>query len=1018
MISTLSRQYPGLTLKEFDRVRKMADSLGRHRKDRGGAARALYLALVDSYYTTPSVAERTKSSAAWFHIFTNAAEEEFKVSAHLQAYRLAAMAWEWRGNLPSRAQSAKAIAHTASLSAHIAAHMRDDEAVERIAAALERLDEASEVISQHKSAGDFLAVEHLQIGLARNNLLLRLSHWKLMPYLDALRERRDALLDGFERYRELTPTMPALSVEVPTLPALPGAAVVAKVLDHLADASGSLGDWELSRHALNRLQRVETDDLKKWEQAITVAHRHPDLVERQRQMEHVLRISHRFSGGTANARSRMFRRSAAAARRLGQSLHSEKLRTSGAFWASMSREWYAKSAELQQRPKTVSANPASADGRHDTLIEMDLGAETSSSQYSLPLASDDALSSAATAATDPVSVLVNTFARGIPGALIVALLNTGRSISSQHTRRDVPGICAAVEAIDGWAVPRRPFLDKPTPSGPDDVAGAQLWMLLSAAELAGVFTPQLLPEIHLAVARSPRTDPRVKLMHARISAEHARDQRRPNMILRALFDAVGHAFRLQETSMVAEQVEALITAIEDTALLTTGGSDLIDTASWTGHRSQRLIASLIEAGFVSEAARLFDATAGWVQFAVALRPEYAMELQFMESSFYFRRAEDQAELFTRIRDRILTPPPASVEDNLVPRPRVVRPRQDEALIRLIPGISESWALITRVGDAGERHQAVALQKGSAEILDLSEDIWFELRPSRIDETAGALEELHKAVVEPILPIVADARVLLFVPQGVMSSLPVHAARGPEGYLIERKAVAYFPEEPHIGSQEVVGEGAPWLVCGWDVSAHAERESREVTRALRRQQLSVEWPENAEAGRERLLSGRKLGGLHVSGHGRSLAWPQSFNSQLALSRSIAVTAADWIIHGPQAEFVFLNVCGLGRIHPRSGDLNGFPLAVRLRGAASLIAATGYIPPEQAHAFSRLFYRNANRADSLAAYCETILASIAGGLPPHIWAPYAHFGRGHRFPTLGGHPRHRRETDSNPDVPTSS
>ena len=72
---------------------------------------------------------------------------------------------------------------------------------------------------------------------------------------------------------------------------------------------------------------------------------------------------------------------------------------------------------------------------------------------------------------------------------------------------DLRGICETVAAIDGWAVPRGPFLDKPTPSGPHDVRAAQLWMLLSAAELAAVFTPQLLPEIHLAIARSPLTDP-------------------------------------------------------------------------------------------------------------------------------------------------------------------------------------------------------------------------------------------------------------------------------------------------------------------------------------------------------------------------------------------------------------------------------------------------------------------------------------------------------------------------------
>jgi hypothetical protein len=153
---------------------------------------------------------------------------------------------------------------------------------------------------------------------------------------------------------------------------------------------------------------------------------------------------------------------------------------------------------------------------------------------------------------------------------------------------------------------------------------------------------------------------------------------------------------------------------------------------------------------------------------------------------------------------------------------------------------------------------------------------------------------------------------------------------------------------------------------------------------------------------------------VAGHGHSLAWPQSFDSILALSRRTQVTASHWITQGPRADFVFLNVCGLGRSHPRSGDLNGFPLAIRIRGATALIAATGYIPPDQAHAFAELFYGHAHGEDSLTMYREAMLASIGSGMPPQGWAPYAHFGRGHRFPALGELPRR----GSNPEAHISS
>jgi hypothetical protein len=287
---------------------------------------------------------------------------------------------------------------------------------------------------------------------------------------------------------------------------------------------------------------------------------------------------------------------------------------------------------------------------------------------------------------------------------------------------------------------------------------------------------------------------------------------------------------------------------------------------------------------------------------------------------------------------------------------------------------------------------------------LADKVWSQLRPTRIGKEVTSLEQLHKAIIEPIVPVIADVKTLLFVPQGAMSSLPIHAARGPDGYLIESRVVAYFPSDsPNISP---VGERLPeeptssWLVCGWDVSAQADRESREITRTLRQKQFDVEWPDNAKIGRERMLDGtHRVQGLHVSGHGSSLAWPKSFYSKLALSPRIQISAADWISQGPQADFVFLNVCGVGRVHPRSGDLNGFPLAVRIRGAKALIAATGYIPPSQAHAFAQLFYQQAHDTDSLSAYRHTVIASIANGMTPHGWAPYAHFGRGHLFAKSG-------------------
>jgi hypothetical protein len=81
----------------------------------------------------------------------------------------------------------------------------------------------------------------------------------------------------------------------------------------------------------------------------------------------------------------------------------------------------------------------------------------------------------------------------------------------------------------------------------------------------------LLPEIYNKLSESPHINVEARLLYASLRAKHAKEQGRPNMLSSALFDAVRYGLQLQKPGLVQEQVNALIAALGDTALWTTGG---------------------------------------------------------------------------------------------------------------------------------------------------------------------------------------------------------------------------------------------------------------------------------------------------------------------------------------------------------------------------------------------------------------------------------------------------------------
>jgi hypothetical protein len=991
-ISSLSGRYSGLTFKQAEHIKALAADQRMHR----GQARAHHRRVIEfavEALRTPYVQKRTVSFGGWLYIVSAAAELRVRSGDYPGALILAQEAWGFRHGLPSTLQSAKAIVHVASQVATVSAHLRDDEAATRLEAALDGLAEAEltlDAVLADSRPGASAAVEYLNLAISRESAYRRMSLWSLIPFLDSVEKGTSALATGFEKFRKLIglPALAELAAGEPISqsgPAVTHPAVVRALL-RLSHCANRSGDRVLSAQATSASERFLRGVAQEWEWAITTAFDTGDRSQRLDRMERVLRFADNSGGISPGLRSLLVARSADVARDASRAFYREKLFTSGWFWQRVAVEW-------------ESGNGTGAGG--DVLDVEDPGLETRAISPVAPIRSDspelDSVESGLVRSAPGTAVgdlrmakLLDRVNYGLPLPLILELFHLGKQLNSPGQTVDLSRFSEAVAAVDGWHRARRHPGEKPTPVDPADIDTLQRWMLLSAAELAAVYAPHLVPEIHLSLSKSPYLDISSKLAHARLCTVHARDAGRPNYVSAGLFGAVKIALATGDAAIVATQVGELVDAIASGGTWSPRGADLVETAYWSGRRTEKLIEELLSAEYPDAAARLFDVNAGRMHESFRNAPAFAAELQLMERALGSRTPKDEDELFRRIRSRILDGQVYSI-DGVSPREPAL-PHADEVVVRLLAVKDRSWALMSLPHEGGVRFESVELEIGTRQVTELSDLIWYQLRPTRAGKPVTALRALHDAILAPILERVPPGATLIFSPNGAMSTLPLHAALGADGYAIERHPIAYYPTD----QAAVRVSNRRSLVCGWDVSAHAEREARHVARVLRQRGHDVVLPPNARDGLEQLLSvSDPVELVHVSGHGQSMAWPRSFHSTIALSPRIQLTAGQWLTAGPRAAFVFLNVCGVGRVRPYGGDLNGFPLALRIRGAQAVIAANGFIPPEEAHRFAERFYAHAGSDDTLTAYRSAVLESIREGVPAVGWAPYAHFGRGYHL-----------------------
>lgn len=318
---------------------------------------------------------------------------------------------------------------------------------------------------------------------------------------------------------------------------------------------------------------------------------------------------------------------------------------------------------------------------------------------------------------------------------------------------------------------------------------------------------------------------------------------------------------------------------------------------------------------------------------------------------------------------------------------------DEIFVQFGKFGNEVWCLVSGNCLGQHQYQAIPLNVTLNDVHELAETLWHDIPRTGASSAAGSqdtlrlLAQLYDAYLSPISGWLADCAAIKIMSHGQLTSLPFHAARSNGQFLIERVKVTYVTriERDH----ELTND--PVVICGWDPSIAARDEAHAVRDILRRSNKPVVYADNAKTGMQTILSvSGRASAVHIAAHGVFYKWPKSWDSVLRMTEKQAVTARQWLYRGLQADMVFANACNVGRTAPKFGDVNGFSLAFQARGARTIVAALGLIPPEAAHEFAVRFYEAIGTGDSLAAYQHACVASIAAGQPIAGWAPYVHTG----------------------------
>jgi CHAT domain-containing protein len=258
-------------------------------------------------------------------------------------------------------------------------------------------------------------------------------------------------------------------------------------------------------------------------------------------------------------------------------------------------------------------------------------------------------------------------------------------------------------------------------------------------------------------------------------------------------------------------------------------------------------------------------------------------------------------------------------------------------------------------------------------------------------TRTHLQELYRELIAPLREHISAGH-LIFVPHGVLHSLPFHALFDGEKYLIDQFSISYAPSAGVYAvcerEKETAADGALVLGVPDERAPLIEEEVRAVAKMLPKSRLVIGAELAGDALRRDEANYRIV---HIATHGNFRQDNPMF-SGIRLGRSY-LNLYDLYQLKLHAELVTLSGCATGLNVVTTGDeLLGLARGLLYAGARSLLLTLWDVHDRSTSDFMSLFYERIGRGQLRANAFQQAVRELRERYPhPFHWAPFTLTGR---------------------------
>ncbi|WP_181799055.1 CHAT domain-containing protein [Kitasatospora acidiphila] len=907
--------------------------------------------------------------SGWVWLLNDAGHAAFELHERDRAISLFDEAWNSRAVLRLDAlEGAKAVAHTALQYEMVAGYLPDlEQRGDCIEVALPRLAEARRMLLRHVPNLSLRSL-FLAIGVGVGECWRNLRKLERVGWLKSA----DNCLTAYRLVEsDLEEARSGASVEFQPgdndYESLPHNKVVRYLLDS-AGAAEIFGEYELASTCARKAMTLITsdDDEERMRARLQLIRLERDRTARVDGYEQLLRGTEFGNRGTwPRLGSKIGKQLADAASDVSKTLDHLERPTASWFWSRLSNEWrpgVSTAPVAARRDRTRPASRRAASGTPDALSNSHIG------ELEHKLRSEH-----------------------VPG-LVHVLLDACHDVNAVQSE---PALLDELCAVDHWRPPHRGWrVDRLPVCQCTSAADVKRVCLEIADEFAQGYAPHFRPEILSRLAATPGLNAGQCHAVAQEAYQVSRKGGHFTEAIRAQLALVRSHHQPESPGKVEGVIGSAAAAcnvVRDSLAVARGTADLIDVAHSLTTPCARIAGLLASQGYDEWAFNAAHAPIGALIEAFTQNPDLVKEFELAEGRQRGGTSHVEEWLFDMMLARVTTEPvspptrapasPAEVAARFGPRVTFVQlldTRQHGA-----------WALGAGVTDGSSRYWSSRIDVPLSWLKKIREDITNRITARGSQESLiDDLKDLHNKAVAPWLDQVAGAEIIVLILHRDFAGLPIHAALGPGGYMVEKFRVGYLPNLDLPPPSPGVLESA--FLGGWHHGIHARDEVDSLEPWVENLGFTVTKPRRAAEGHHLILDrDREWGIIHIVADCDFQQWPLSSTSRLNLTKDVSVSAYEWLHWGCRASLAFLNACSSGLQIPHAGDLNGFPLALRVRGVTAEISCSAPVRSGAAHNFAKEFYSRLAECDTLSAY-QGAQRAILRGCSPVNWIQYLHVG----------------------------